>query len=63
VGELRDDTYSGLEAFWSWRMHAACRTVDTALFFGGDGERPPPTRRPSQPGLSRPPAAATSMRR
>jgi hypothetical protein len=62
VGELRDDTYSGLEAFWSWRMHAACRTVDTALFFGGDGERPP-TRRPSQPGLSRPPAAATSMRR
>jgi WhiB family redox-sensing transcriptional regulator len=39
VGRLRDDTYSRLEAFWSWRTHAACRTVDSALFFGGDGER------------------------
>jgi WhiB family redox-sensing transcriptional regulator len=45
VGELGDVTYPGLEAFWSWRMQAACRTVDSALFFGGDGERPPTRRR------------------
>jgi WhiB family transcriptional regulator, redox-sensing transcriptional regulator len=37
--DLRDDTYSELAAFWSWRAHAACRPVDSALFFGGDGER------------------------
>lgn len=45
VGDLRDDTNSELAAFWSWRMHAACRTVDSALFFGGDGERPRARRR------------------
>ncbi len=39
MGDLRDDTYSELEPSWSWRVHAACRTVDSALFFGGDGER------------------------
>jgi hypothetical protein len=39
MGDLGDDTYSELGAFWSWRVHAACRTVDGALFFGGDGER------------------------
>jgi WhiB family redox-sensing transcriptional regulator len=36
---VRDDSYSRREALWSWRAHAACRTVDTAVFFGGDGER------------------------
>jgi WhiB family redox-sensing transcriptional regulator len=45
VGDLHDDIYSELAAFWSWRMHAACRTVDTALFFGGDGERQRARRR------------------
>jgi WhiB family redox-sensing transcriptional regulator len=45
MGDLRHDTYSELAAFWSWRMHAACRTVDSALFFGGDWERPRARRR------------------
>jgi WhiB family redox-sensing transcriptional regulator len=25
---------------WSWRVQAACRGTDTALFFGPEGERP-----------------------
>jgi WhiB family transcriptional regulator, redox-sensing transcriptional regulator len=25
---------------WSWRLHAACRGVDTAVFYGPDDERP-----------------------
>ena len=44
----RDDTDSELEAFWSWRARAACRTVDSALFFSGDGERQPARRRREQ---------------
>lgn len=36
---LRDNSYSRREALWSWRAHAACRAVDTAEFFGSDGER------------------------
>jgi hypothetical protein len=27
-------------ADWSWRLHAACRGVDTAVFYGPDDERP-----------------------
>jgi WhiB family redox-sensing transcriptional regulator len=30
-----------LEVFWSWQMEAACRRVDTALFFSPEGERGP----------------------
>ena len=25
--------------FWSWRLRAACRSVDSSLFFAADGER------------------------
>jgi WhiB family redox-sensing transcriptional regulator len=28
-------------ALWSWRLRAACRHVDSAVFFAPDGERPP----------------------
>jgi WhiB family redox-sensing transcriptional regulator len=28
-----------LAAFWSWRLHAACRGVDTELFYFPEGER------------------------
>jgi hypothetical protein len=28
-----------LAAFWSWRLHAACRGVDTELFYCPEGER------------------------
>jgi len=28
-----------LAAFWPWRLHAACRGVDTELFYSPEGER------------------------
>jgi hypothetical protein len=28
-----------LSAFWSWRLHAACRGVDTELFYAPESER------------------------
>ncbi len=28
-----------LAAFWSWRLHAACRGVDTELFYSREDER------------------------
>jgi WhiB family redox-sensing transcriptional regulator len=28
-----------LSAFWPWRLHAACRGVDTELFYSPEGER------------------------
>ena len=30
-----------LEDFWSWHVEAACRTIDSALFFSPEGERGP----------------------
>ena len=30
-----------LEEFWSWHMDAACRRVDTTLFYSPEGERGP----------------------
>jgi WhiB family redox-sensing transcriptional regulator len=30
-----------LEEFWSWHMEAACREVDTTLFYSPEGERGP----------------------
>jgi WhiB family redox-sensing transcriptional regulator len=30
-----------LAQFWSWHMDAACRQVDTALFYSPEGERGP----------------------
>ena len=30
-----------LEEFWSWHMEAACRRVDTSLFYSPEGERGP----------------------
>ena len=32
---------TGTSALWSWRLRAACRHVDSAVFFSPDGERPP----------------------
>ena len=30
-----------LEEFWTWHMEAACREVDTSLFYSPEGERGP----------------------
>ena len=30
---------STLEEFWAWHMEAACRQVDTSLFYSPEGER------------------------
>ena len=35
--KLRED--AGPLAFWSWRLLAACRQVDSGMFFAPDGER------------------------
>src|SRR4029450_2262552 len=32
---------TGTSALWSWRVRAACRHVESAVFFAPDGERPP----------------------
>jgi WhiB family redox-sensing transcriptional regulator len=32
---------STLEEFWTWHMEAACRRVDTTLFYSPEGERGP----------------------
>jgi WhiB family transcriptional regulator, redox-sensing transcriptional regulator len=32
---------STLEEFWDWHMEAACRRVDTTLFYSPEGERGP----------------------
>ena len=31
----------GVGPLWSWRLRAACRHVDSAIFFSPDGERGP----------------------
>jgi WhiB family redox-sensing transcriptional regulator len=30
----------GPDAWWGWRAHAACRSVDSELFFSAEGEGP-----------------------
>jgi WhiB family redox-sensing transcriptional regulator len=37
----RSPEAQGLSARWSWRMRAACRHMDIAVFFAADGERQP----------------------
>jgi WhiB family transcriptional regulator, redox-sensing transcriptional regulator len=32
---------AGVWAFWSWRLQAACRDSELAVFFSSDGERDP----------------------
>ena len=32
---------ASMEEFWSWHMAAACRQVDTNLFYSPEGERGP----------------------
>ena len=32
---------STLQEFWTWHMEAACRQVDTTLFYSPEGERGP----------------------
>jgi WhiB family redox-sensing transcriptional regulator len=37
--EPRED--GGLLASWSWRLRAACRHVDSGIFYSSEGERAP----------------------
>jgi len=42
VSEVPVQTWpSTLEEFWAWHMEAACRQVDTSLFYSPEGERGP----------------------
>lgn len=38
-------------ADWSWRLQAACRGADTAVFYGPEGERP--TRKRAREGRAK----------
>jgi WhiB family redox-sensing transcriptional regulator len=41
VSEVPQAWPATLEEFWSWHMQAACRQVDTTLFYSPEGERGP----------------------